>query len=370
LRRHGVPAIAVRFDDNLVGFSRAQQQTLVVGAAPLAEKLTRLRDLLLAIPAAERPVLMPTSDIVLDFICDHRAELEARFHLLLSESQVIRALNDKAEETAWVGKLGFALPRTVAPLPSSADELLDRLPLPIMVKLRKHAYWSVLGNKSVILHTRQEVERLYVEKDEQTRFLIGQELIEAPDDASWLCNAVFDRTHRLASACLKRKIRMMPTHYGPATIAISASNRNVLDLAEQMGSRMRLTGIASFEFRQDPRDGAYRYIENNPRLAGGSSGADYDFQIGIPTAWIAYRLALGLPLTDKGRQKDGVVYCDWLQDLQTRVRAGESAAAVLRHHAALSWRHTVCRPCASWSDPLPGIVAFSRWVGKRFGRRA
>ena len=365
LHRHDITVVAVGFDDNLIAWSRVPRRQFTVDGRSPAEKLEGLRRLLETIPAPDRPVLLPTSDVLVEFMCDHRAELEARFSLLMPETSAMRAMIDKADETTLIASLGFALPKTVAPLPPSEDELLSRLPLPIMVKLRKHAYWSVLDRKNVILRSRQEVKRFYADTGRCAHLLVAQELIEAPDEASWLCNAVFDRRHRLAAACVKRKIRMTPPHYGVASIAVSAANSAVLDLAERIGSRTRFVGLANFEFRQDPRDGAYLYIEMNPRFGGGSGGADYDSRIGVPTARTAYRLALGLAPTDVGRQRDGVVYLDAIGDAQTRLRCGESPAAVVRHHAALWWGHPICCPTASWRDPLPGLVALSRWARRR-----
>jgi predicted ATP-grasp superfamily ATP-dependent carboligase len=197
--------------------------------------------------------------VLAEFVCDHRSEIEGRFTLLMPKDEVVRALIDKREETAWVTQLGFALPASI-PLPSTAEELLDCIPLPIMVKLRKHAYWRALNRKNVILRSREQVGRFYGETGHFASFLIAQELIEAADTDSWLCNAVLDRQSRLASACIKRKVRMTPAHFGVATIALSAWNREILDLVERMATAIRLVGLASFEFRFDPRNGVYQYI--------------------------------------------------------------------------------------------------------------
>lgn len=367
LNRHGVTVTAALFDDNVAGFSRAASARIAVRGGSLAERRAGTIEALRALPGDERRVLFATSDISLDVLCDYRDELEKRFALLLPDSEAVRKLSDKVAETAWVASLGFDLPKSIGALPPTAEELLDRLRLPVIVKLRKHEYWSVLERKNVILRTREAVDRFYATHGAASALLAPQELIEAPDEASWVLNPVFDRQSRVASMVVKQKLRMYPAHYGPATVAVSAWNSELVDLTERMGAAMGMVGPSCFEFRQDPRDGRWMYIENNPRLAGGCSGADYDEAMGVPSALVAYRLALGLP-PGEWRQRNGVYYCACMIDLRARRVEGERAWSILREHAALALRVPVSRPLFSWRDPAPAAVATARWWKARLAR--
>ncbi len=368
LSKRGVPVIAVLFDDNLAAHSRAPRQIVAVGGQSLEEKREVLLDLLLTMPLAERPVLLPSSDVLVDFLSDHRDALAGRFCLLQSDGEVAHILTDKSEETAWVERLGFALPKSVGRLPASAAELLDLLPAPIIIKLRKHEYWSVLNRKNVILRSAAAVEQFYRDFGASRHLLSAHELIEAPDTDSWIVTTVFDRAHRLVGKTVKQKIRMSPAHHGAASIAVSAPNPELAALVERYGEAMRLVGLAGFEFRRSP-DGLYRYIEINPRFGGGSSGALYDDCIGVPNAWIAYRVALGLP-PGEWSQKDGIFFADAVLDILTRRHHGESLPALFREHAALSLRHPVCRPVVSWRDPLPSLFLPGRWWARRKAQAA
>jgi len=364
LHRYGVASIAVLFEDPLVSLSHLPQRKIPVPGRSHEEKEANLRNILLNMNAGDRPVLLPTSDRLLDFICAYRPELEGKFSLLMPSSELVRTLNDKAEETALVAGLGFPLPKTVAPLPVCAGELEERLALPMMIKLRKHEFWSVLDRKNVIVRTHEELCRFYAKKSAFTHELIAQELIEGSDDASWICSAAFDRRHQLASAAMKRKLRMAPPHFGDATVAISATNPELLDIVERMGRAMGCVGIAGFEFRWDRRDGQYKYIEMNPRLGSRCSSVEYDYDLGVPTAYTAYRLALDLPVSPMAGQRNGIVYREFDTDLLNRFRDHESLGSILRHHAALSWQHQVHEQYASLTDPLPALRAWTRTLEK------
>lgn len=364
LHRCGVASIAILFDDNIVSLSRLPRRKIRVRGGSWEEKEANLHHILEKLDAGDRPPLQVTSDRLLDFLCAHRSELERKFSLLLPSNELIRALNDKAEETALVVKLGFPVPKTVAPLPASARELQERLPLPLMIKLREHRFWSALDRKNIVVRTPEELDRLYAEKSRFAHQLLAQELIVAADTDSWICTTTFDRKHQLATAAMKRKLSMTPPHYGDGTVAISDENPELLEIVARLGRALGCVGLAGFEFRRDPRDGEYKYIEINPRFGSGCSSVEYDLDMRVPTAYAAYRLALDLPVSPVTRQRNGVVYREFTRDLRSRYHDHETLPTILRSYVALSLRHPVHEQYASLSDPLPALGAWAQVLGR------
>lgn len=359
LHLHGVQTIAIVLDAWApVLASRFPKRKVVLPAAPRDTFHTRLCSLLQGL-GEERPVLIPTSDQFASIMLEHRDELATGFDFCLPDGRLLDLLNDKAEETRLVASLGIPVPRTVQVLPARWQELEASLGLPMIIKPRSFEHKGCLGRKNLVLRKPAEGDELYERHRDHLGVLIAQEVVPGLDDTLWLCSATFNHRHQLVEGLVKKKIRMSPPHFGVCSFAVSASNPEILDLAARLGSGLRYTGHAALEFKWDRRDGLYKYIELNPRTP---ASVTLDQASGVPTVWNTYRVARGEDVAPVApRQRDGVVYLSLLEDVYSRLKDGETPAAILRHY--LGWAfHKRVGPQFAWDDPLPGVVHTWRYL--------
>jgi predicted ATP-grasp superfamily ATP-dependent carboligase len=313
LGRAGTPLLTVALDPSELAIKSRYGPSLLIQdnndpGEPLLEGLL----------AVARPsdVLLPTSDAFAIFISHYRERLEKYFRCCVASDDVLNRITDKAEETKLVEYLGVALPHTVHTLPDSPEELIAKLPLPIILKPRTSRLARSLRVKTNPVFTRDEVGGWYAQHGEHRSWFIAQELIPGGDGTQWEALCVFDGKHRLVSCFTFRKIRTAPPGFGVTCFAHSEWNPEIATICERIGVGLKYTGPADFDFKYDRRDRTYRYLETNPRL-GMVNG--FAAKCGVNSAYAAYRTALGLEVDDVGRQREGVYFIDLFDDLYGRL---------------------------------------------------
>ncbi len=357
LGRRGVPVIAVLWDlVTPVRYSRFVRRIVEVPPGPDAEREAHLLQLLMEL-GEDRPVLLASSDRLITFIARHRDTLGRHFALCVPDLALIEALNDKAREVELIARLGFAVPRTLAPPPPSAAEIEAHLGLPVIFKPRSYEHLSLLPGKNAVIQERSVLEAFCRAHGMSFGGLIAQELIPGPDDAEWVCGCTFNRDHELLDCAIKQKRRMIPAHFGVSTCAVSASNPAVLDLVRRLGKALRYCGHAAIEVHWDYRDGSYKYLELNPRI---NLTVEFDDVCGLPTVWNSYRVALdGYASFTPAAQRDGLLYLDIVDDLKARLDDGERFWTIVADHVRMLPRKTGGVYFA-WDDLSPAL-----WIAGR-----
>lgn len=314
----------------------------------------------------DRAVLVPTSDWFVSALRSDRMRLPEGFCIAAPDAPLVEMLVDKAVETARVGSV-LPIPPTVTPLPPTHEELLAQLRTPIIVKPRSFAHMCI-GGKNVVLRSADDARAFYARFPDVRDRVVAQEVIEGPDSNLWVCHAAFDDHSRMASAFTFRRLRLSPPHYGVTSYAVSERNEEVVALVDRLGRALGYRGPAMVEFKWDPRDSTYRYIELNPRLGLANY---FDGRCGPGTAYVAYRLAAGLSVGDVGVQRDGAVFVSLYEDLYSRRHDGETLGAIAADYLRDFGQQHVF---AYWSlrDPLPALTMAYRQAGEllgAFGRR-
>ena len=251
-------------------------------------------------------------------------------------------------ETEAVGRV-VPLPKTVQQITDKA-QLLAQLTLPIIIKPRSHKH-MVLGQKNIILRSASDADNFFNRFADKLDNLIAQQVILGADHQQWVCNCVYDHNSNMIQAFTFNRLKLSPSHYGVTSYARSEQNDEVIALSEKIGKEIKFVGPAMLEFKRDPDDGEYKYIELNPRLGMCNF---FDTSCGINNAYTTYLLAANKPLPRMDNMQSNVMFLSFFEDFFSRKQDGENSLAIIKDYLAHSAKRHVFIYFIWW-DPYPAI---------------
>jgi len=316
------------------------------GIASLTATLARL--------PFERALLFPCSDTWVDVVGALDGRLARRFPSTVAHDNV-RLLTDKGHFAAAMRRCHIPHPRT-AMIATGADlSALDEAYCAGMFLKPRHsqAFASHFGVKGFAVDSRADAMRRFDDVSRAGFDLVLQEYIPGPPCSHYFLDGFVDRTGRICGLFARRRIRMHPEPLGNTTSAVSIpldEIRPAVEAIERLASCLPLRGIFSAEFKYDSRDGEFKIIEINARPWW---FVEFAAACGVDVCTMAYRDALGLPLTGVSSYAVGKTGTFITKDLRSCRSLWRRHALSLRQWIA-SWRRT-SPLILSWRDPLPGV---------------
>lgn len=245
------------------------------------DKLARLL-LDLAAQESKTPFLFPCNDKFARFVSERRQELAPRFSFVLTDPARFQALMSKQEMYDLAHECGVPTPRTARVIPgrSTAGDVPEDFPFPALLK-PAYAYtlWGITRGKVVVVRDRVETARALTELPEGEAFAL-QEVIPGPESALFYYDTYRDRRGDTLAEFCSRKVRQFPPGFGTSTLFESLLDDEVLKIGRTLFDRLGHVGLASAEFKRDPRDNRLKLIEVNTRLwlyhpLSAAAGVDY-----------------------------------------------------------------------------------------------
>jgi predicted ATP-grasp superfamily ATP-dependent carboligase len=297
-------------------------------------------------------VLIPTSDVLVQWMASYRARLEKSFCFCIPTDNIVALLLDKARQIETIRRLDVSVPNTTE-MTRPLEEIIACLWFPMIVKPTAPQILRDWGEKNRIVDSPAQLRDFVRDHHDLLPGLLAQEIIPGPDSHQWVCNCTFDRSARLAQAFVFQRLSLYPPHRGQTSYARSRSNEEVVALVARIGRKLGYTGPAMMEFKFDARDGRYKYFETNPRLGQCNF---FDTQCGINNVHATYLLALGRALPQAMPvQRNDVMFVNLLFDVRGRLLEKQGLASIgrmylrsLRFPHVGQWRY--------WLDPLPSLV--------------
>ena len=165
--------------------------------------------------------------------------------------------------------------------------------------------------------------------------MVVQEYVPGRDDALFSMHAYMDQDSRPLGVFTGQKVRTWPTHAGIGCFVRSVYVPELVEIGVDLLRRVRYTGLALLQFKRDARDGRYRLLEINARASSWNLLAS---ACGVNLPYLAYRDAVGLPAKEPRRQKEGLRYVSFENDVR--------AFLDYRRHGEWTW--------LSWARSLVG----------------
>jgi predicted ATP-grasp superfamily ATP-dependent carboligase len=137
------------------------------------------------------------------------------------------------------------------------------------------------GKKMVIVHTSEELLRLYSEmEDPHSPNLMLQQYIPGGGSQNWMFNGYFNASSDCLIGFTGKKLRQTPVYTGMTSLGIAAKNAVVHTRTIAWMKKLGYRGILDIGYRFDARDGEYKVHDVNPRIGAtfrlfvGTNGMD------------------------------------------------------------------------------------------------
>ncbi len=350
LGRHGIPGIVVDSQPRSAWFSRyvtrrfSWQGTL---------EDSDLADYLLQIGREhhlQNWMLVAAQDDAVGMVAQHRDALATTYRPTTPSLDVVRWAFDKRLTDRMARAVDVPYPTTWYPTHESDLDALDaRFPVIIKPAISIHMQHAA-RLKALPAANLDELRQQYrvatnlVSPDE----IMVQEVIPG-GGASQVSVATFCADGEILQAMTARRLRQYPIDYGLGSSFVEAVELpELLALAERLLRHMNASGMVEVEFKQDPRDGAYKLLDINIRPWGWHTLC---IACGLDLPYIQYLHMTGQP-TPRLAPRYGTRWIraatDGLAGVQ-EIRAGITTP--WNYARSLVGRNTFS--VLNWRDPLP-----------------
>ena len=198
----------------------------------------------------------------------HRDRLAKRFRFVVADAELVETLVDKERFQALADRLGLPVPRARRVNVGSALEGDIDLQFPVVIKplTRHHATWRPLSRaKALHVSDPSALRSKLMALPSRELDLLVQEAIPGPESMIESYHVYVDEADDIVGEFTGRKLRTHPPQYGYTTALTTTHAPDVLELGRDLTSRLKLTGVAKFDFKRTP-DGELKLLEVNLRF--------------------------------------------------------------------------------------------------------
>ena len=368
LAGHDIPVFGIASDlDHFCCRTRVCQQILQADVNT-SDFVSLLQELGPALP--QKGVLFPCTDMSVLLLSRNRDQLDAWYHIILPEIEVVEMLMDKLSFLTYAQNAGLPIPTTVQ-LNSrkEAEAAANRLPYPCVVKPSiKSARWQAAKlDKAYLAGSAEELLALYDRCAPHVDMLIAQEWVAGTEGDLYSCNCYFNADNEPLVAFVARKIRQWPPQTGTSSLGVEVQDDQVRQISLELFQRAGYRGLGYVEVKRDPDSGRYYIIEPNiGRPTGRSSIAEAG---GVALLYTMYCDALGRPLpANRQQQYRGAKWIYWRHDFQSALHYWRQGQLSMGNWWR-SWRGRKACAVFSWTDPGPFVTDVGRIAAQVLGVR-
>jgi predicted ATP-grasp superfamily ATP-dependent carboligase len=210
--------------------------------------------------------LYPTNDGALTALSRYHDRLSSRYRIIAPSWDVARCFLDKERMLDVARSVGLSLPHFYGSAGEATAARMD-LRFPVVVKpAAGHVFAAHFGCKLFIAHHRAELIRCSARVTEAKIPCGVFDFIPGPDSRIFAYCLYMDGNGEPGAGVTIRKLRQSPPLFGVARVAEVAGDNPTLRAGTiEMLRRIGFRGMASAEFKLDPRDGGYKFMEVNGR---------------------------------------------------------------------------------------------------------
>lgn len=315
-------------------------------------------------PELQGSLLIPGSDVAINFIAKNRESLERRFMIEHNTAQMQLALLDKRETLILARSTGVATPNFWdVKNEDELNKIRQSVVFPVMVKpIISHEFIKVFGQKLFIIENDfdQLAEKVRLSWAENLEVMVI-EMIPGPDSQLSSYYTYIDANHHRHFDYTKSIVRRFPVNRGLACYHKSTWLPETAKAGKKFFQGIGFTGLGNIEFKLDPRDNTLKVIEANARF---TAAQELIVRSGAPIDFIYYCVATGQPAPKYSKYNENLTYWYGLRDILAFLEMQKSGSITTRQWIGSLFPMKHVPPLHNIKDPYPSIAAITARVEK------
>jgi D-aspartate ligase len=215
-----------------------------------------------------KPILIPSSEEFIAFVAESRNEIQKYYNFILPEKNVIENILNKEGQFEMARKSNFNVPyyRRIETLSELKQFLVDYKNNKVILKALHQAAWKSNSiRKAYIANNYKDVLNIGNGLIEKGLGIIVQNIIEGDCTNNFEFNSLMIQGEIIES-CVIQKIRQYPPDFGAASCIQTTHNPAIEEMGRNFVIRNRIEGFSNTEFKMNPDNGMYYFIETNARV--------------------------------------------------------------------------------------------------------
>jgi D-aspartate ligase len=209
--------------------------------------------------------VIPTNDDALTALADYREPLSRWYPPTVPQPDVVRQVTIKTNTHRLAQEVGVDVPRYYGAATRQTAARRD-ITYPVVVKPGESPrFWEHFDKKLLVARSPLELVAAIDQVEQAGLSADIYDLIPGGDRQFYNYTAYIDQKGDPAAEFTFRKLRKAPAFYGVGRAAQPAAVPELREGSLALLRRIGWRGVASLEYKLDPRDGRYRLMEINGR---------------------------------------------------------------------------------------------------------
>jgi predicted ATP-grasp superfamily ATP-dependent carboligase len=269
LGRRGIRVVAVESYRDRVSLN-SRYCEVVFAPSNIIDNEEPWLDFLINLASKEKikPVLFPTEDAYVLFLAKHRDLLSRYYEFNVAPDEIVDASVSKLGTYQLAVQCGIPTPWTyVIKTLGDYEAIAEKVTFPCALKPSYAHVWlkNYTHEKLLVIEQPTELEDRLKDLAELGIEVVLQELIPGGDGQMYVFPVYVSREGEVKGYANLKKIRQQPVDFGVGAFDISVTEPRLPEVALKLIKKSGFTGLASTEYKLDPRDGIFKLIDINPR---------------------------------------------------------------------------------------------------------
>lgn len=294
-------------------------------------------------------VLIPTADEFVQLCSRYYHELSKYCLALVPESKIIDNILERDQQFNSAVNCGLNVPAFIVANKVITEVTKSGLRYPLAVKPINVTEWKQkINQKGFVINTEQELHEVIDQlESKHVRYLV-QNVIEGDNTCNFEVNSLYLPDGTLVQHVI-RKIRQYPDGFGTATCIEPVSNPYLKELAAKYIRYLNIIGFSNIEFKLNPDDNKYYYIETNARVW---LQVNFSRKLGINFPVLYYNVLIGNDINKNNSVTKQGKWVDFLPDLLFWKKYHKNYNLTFLKFI-LSWFPVISTCLISVADPIP-----------------
>ncbi len=266
--KYGYKVYGIDYDKENNGFYSKKLQAILTNN-PLENPESNLKILInLGSQYNNKPIILATSEIYLYFILTYKHILQNYFFMILPNNEILKKIINKSGQFELAKNLGFDFPEYLVIDNEDAFEEIKvkKFDFPLLIKGDNQPLWKNKElSKSYIVKNYKELYEISKKLFNLKITFIIQKIIPGPITNNYEYNTLVYNGKIICESVI-HKIRQYKEPYGSACCIEISSKEIINKLGREYVLKNNIEGFSNTEFKYNPEDGKYYFIECNARV--------------------------------------------------------------------------------------------------------